>query len=227
MSNDLSREEPLPGLVIWQPRRGFRFSMDPFLLASFALDGERPERFLDVGTGSGVIALLLARQGLAGEGIDVQPEWITLARRSAQDSGLEVRFAVQDIRARAEGPVALALANPPYWRQGEGPLPADPLKAASRHELHGTLAELIAGMARAAERVALVLPARREGEALGLLAGAGRPITRRVRVDRSLVLLEGRAGGVLVQDEQVSAREGEGWSAWTRARYARLGVKLP
>lgn len=226
MSPDLTREEPAPGLWIWQPRRGFRFAMDPFLLVAFALDGGRPSRFLDVGTGSGVIALLLARLGVDGEGIDIQPEWISLAQRSAADSGLSLRFSVQDIRARAEAPVELALSNPPYWPVGEGPLPEDPLKAAARHELNGDLGAIIDGMARAAERVALVLPARREAEAVARLAGAGRPLTRRVRVEQSRVLLEGRAGGALVHDEQITVFADGRWTPRARQMYASLGVSL-
>ncbi len=224
--NDLSCEEPVPGLRVWQPRRGFRFSLDPFLLAAFALAGERPASFLDVGTGSGIITLLLARQGLVGEGIDLHPEWITLARRSARESGLDVAFEVQDIRARAAAPVALALSNPPFWRLGEGPLPPDPLRAAARHELNGGLSEIVAGMARAAPRVALVLPARREAEAVRALASVDRPLCRRVRVEQKLVLLEGRVGGVLLEDEQVRLREEGGWSDWARACYARVGGRL-
>lgn len=226
MSVEFTREEPAPGLFVWQPRRGFRYAMDPFLLAGFALEGGRPARFLDAGTGSGIAALLLARQGLAGEGTDVRPEWIALARRSAAESGLEVAFHVEDLRERRAEPVPLALMNPPFWPLAEGPVSPDPLKAAARSELNGALAELIGALSRAGARVALVLPARREAEAVTALAAHDRPLTRRVRVDRSLVLLEGRAGGALLQDERVALREGAGWSAWARATYAAVGARL-
>ena len=222
----LTREEPAPGLVIWQPARGFRYAMDPMLLAAFALDGGRPRSFLDVGTGSGVIALLLARLGLEGEGTDIVPQWIDLARRSAEDSGSKVDFHVEDVRGRQAGPVELVLCNPPYWPLGEGPLPPDPMKAAARHELHGSLAELVPALCRAGERVALVLPARRADEAVALLAQHGRPLARRVRVDDTLVLLEGRGGGGGAEDIQVHTREAGGWSPWARAQYAKLGLVL-
>lgn len=223
---ELTREEPASGLVIWQPARGFRYGMDPVLLAAFALDGGRPRSFLDVGTGSGVVALLLARQGLVGEGIDIVPEWIALARRSAADSGLDVAFHVEDLRMRQADPVDLVLCNPPYWPLGEGPLPPDPMKAAARHEVHGALSELIPALCRAGERVALVLPARRAEEAASLLARHGRPLARRLRVDETLVLLEGRGGAELSEDIQACTREVGAWSPWARARYASLGLTL-
>lgn len=223
---ELTREEPAPGLHIWQPARGFRYGMDPVLLAAFALDGGRPARFLDAGTGSGLIALLLARLGLVGEGVDIVPEWIELARRSAADSGLEVAFQVQDLRLRRADPVDLVLCNPPYWPLGAGPLPSEPMRAAARHELHGALSELIPALCRAGERVALVVPARRAEEAARLLAQHDRPLARRVRVDQTLVLLEGRAGAELSRDTQVHTRAAGAWSPWARAQYEMLGLRL-
>ena len=95
---DLSCDEPAPGLKVWQPRRGFRYGLDSILLAGWALEGGRPKRFLDVGTGSGIVALLLARLGIPGVGIDVRSDWIDLARRSAEDSGLDnVSFVPGDV----------------------------------------------------------------------------------------------------------------------------------
>lgn len=227
MALELTRESPAPGLVVYQPARGYRYALDPFLLVGWALDAGLPARFLDVGTGSGIMALLLARLGVPGEGIDIQQEWIALAQRSAAESKLTLDLYVQDVRERREPPVELVLCNPPFWRLGSGPVSSDLMKAAARHEMNGSLAELVPALARSGERLAMVVPAARGEEAAGLLAAAGRPLRRRARVDDALVLLEGREGAELREDVVVRTRgEGGVWSAWVRACYERVGARL-
>lgn len=227
-------ESPAPGLSVWQPRRGFRYALDPFLLAGFALEGGVPSRFLDAGTGSGIAALLLARLGIPGEGIDIRPEWITMATRSRDEScdvhgaPLRLDLAVQDLRARDETPVELALMNPPYLPNGRGVLPRDPLRAAGRHELAGGLAELVPALARAARRVALIVPAHRGAELEALLVSAGRPPRRRLRVGDVLHLVEGRAVFVGEIEDTSCEAPRQGWfPERIRALYAAVGVRLP
>jgi tRNA1Val (adenine37-N6)-methyltransferase len=224
---DLSREEPAPGLTVWQPQRGFRYGLDPILLAGWALEGGRPKRFLDVGTGSGIVALLLARLGIPGIGIDVRADWIELARRSAEDSGLaNVSFVHGDVRTASIDGVDLVLANPPYRPEGQGTMSPDPRKAGATHELFGTLAELVAAMCRIGDRVALVLPLQREAEARDALARAGRAPRRLLRFDDTLALIEGGKTPSTLHVEVGSIREGGGFSDRVRTLYARTGARL-
>ena len=236
MSPALSCERPAPGLVIWQPARGFRFALDPFILAGWALEGGAPGSFLDAGTGSGVIALLVGRLGFAGEGVDIKDEWIALARRSAAQSedvfgrplAERLDFQVQDLRARQADPVDLVLCNPPYRQPGRGPLPADPLAAAARVALHGDLDALIPALCRAGRRVAMVLPAIRAEEAIALLAASGTPLARRCNVGQVLVLLEGRSDhSGPVSFEAIDAPAERRFPARVRDWYAALGAPLP
>ncbi len=224
----LTRERPAPGVVVYQPARGFRYAMDPFLLVGWSLEGGVPRTALDVGTGSGIIALLLASAGVRRvNAIDVRPEWIDLARRSALESELPVRLSVADVRA--PGPaVELAVCNPPFFPLGAGALPSNPWRAWGRHELAGTLTELLAGMARRAERVAAIVPAARLAEAQAALAAAGRPLARRCRVGGKLVLIEGRPDGDLIEDTAIPTRGPDGAPhprvvAW----YRRVGARPP
>jgi tRNA1Val (adenine37-N6)-methyltransferase len=224
----LTCEEPAPGLRIWQRRRGFRYALDPFLLAGFALEAGRPRTFLDVGTGSGIVALLLARLGLSGTGIDVRPEWKALAERSARDSGLEerVRFVADDVRKTSLPPVDLVLANPPYRALGRGSLSPDPLKASAHHELAGTLDELLQAMARLGERVVVVVPTDREAEARAALERTSRPVSRILRLGGTRTLIEGRSDGVSPSIEEAPLREGGGYGLRVRGLYARTGARL-
>lgn len=229
-------ERPAPGVRVHQPARGFRYAMDPILLAGFVAEAGPPGRFLDVGTGCGVAALLLGRLGWHGVGMDVQEGVLDLARQGALDSGLADRLAFVggDVRSLAAAappgapPYPWVLCNPPYWRAGTGPLPADPAVAAARFALHGDLDELIPAMCRLGERVALVLPLARAREACVALRAAGRPIARRLDLLPRLCLIEGsRSAAPEGPRLEAPLRESGRHSARVRALYDAANAILP
>ncbi len=229
-------DSPAPGLWVHQPARGYRYAMDPLLLVGFVVEGTpsgAERRFVELGTGGGVAALLLARLGWVGEGIDVQQAPLALARRSAADSGLraQLRFTAADGRAwaaRGAPRAPVALCNPPYWPAQSGPLPADPVVAASRFALHGDLDALIPALVAMGERVALVLPMARVGEAARLLAAAGRPVRRRLDLLPRLALLEGGAPDApCTPREEAPLRVDGDHGPRVRALYAAAGAMLP
>ena len=83
-----------------------------------------PRCIVDVGTGSGAIALALKKAYPAAvvHGVDVSPEALALARRNGQRTGLEVHWHQQDILARdAQLPrdADLVVSNPPYIPRSE------------------------------------------------------------------------------------------------------------
>ena len=77
------------------------------------------QRVLDVGTGSGAIALAIAneREGVRVTGIDNSPDAIEVARMNAARTGLDVEFLIADLIVG--GPYELIVANPPYVREAE------------------------------------------------------------------------------------------------------------
>jgi release factor glutamine methyltransferase len=84
-------------------------------------EGIEQPRILDVGVGSGAIALALKdeRPDAQVTGVDVSPEALELARENAQLLGLEIELRVGDgVSAAAEG-WDLVVANPPYVRSLE------------------------------------------------------------------------------------------------------------
>lgn len=228
MKRALTRECPAKGLVVWQPKRGFRYSLDAFCLAGWALEGGVPMRALDVGTGSGVCALLLKHAGVpAVEGVDVQPDWIPLARRSAAESGLDVRFSTGDVRTfAATEPYDLVLSNPPFRAPGSGPVSPDPMRAAARHTLHGSLEVLLGAMCGLGTRVCVVLPQDREMAALDVFARAKRALRRRCALGSRLVLLDARDEPGPLEDEAVALGDDLSESPRVAAWYQRLGVDL-
>jgi release factor glutamine methyltransferase len=88
------------------------------------LDGRDAPRVLDVGTGSGAIALALADEhpGARVTGIDVSEEALALARENAARTGLDVTFRRHDLfEGLPERDWELVVANPPYVRPEELP----------------------------------------------------------------------------------------------------------
>jgi len=75
---------------------------------------ERP-RVLDVGTGTGAIALAIADEypGAQVTGVDTSPEALSLARENAELTGLEVELREGGVEVAAEG-WELVVSNPPY-----------------------------------------------------------------------------------------------------------------
>ena len=80
------------------------------------LAGLDAPRVLDVGTGSGAIALTLKheRPDASVVATDASAEAVALARENAVANELDVRFVEGDLLAGVEGPLDLVVSNPPY-----------------------------------------------------------------------------------------------------------------
>jgi len=142
-------------LQIIQKRRGYRFSVDALLLAHF-VGPCQGEAVADLGCGSGIVALILARQGRCRRvvGVDIQESAVAMARCSAELNGLEgrVSFFCGDVR-RPEclppsSPFDCVVFNPPYRRLRSGRMNPDAEKALARHEIAGSAADFLAAAGR-------------------------------------------------------------------------------
>jgi release factor glutamine methyltransferase len=80
------------------------------------LDGIEEPRIVDVGTGTGAIALALKqeRPDAVVAATDISGDALALARENAEANELDVRFVEGDLLAGIEGPVDLVVSNPPY-----------------------------------------------------------------------------------------------------------------
>jgi tRNA1(Val) A37 N6-methylase TrmN6 len=170
----LTEEDAAPGLRIFQPARGHRYGGEVYALAAFALGIGAPAPVpralsaVELGSGSGVVSLLLARQGLQVRAWDRDPAWVELARASlARSPGARggVKFSVRDIQALGRpGPADVVVTNPPWFDPAEGPVPADPRRATARAMLHGTVQDFVDVGLRLAPRVCVVTRAERLAE---------------------------------------------------------------
>ena len=92
-------------------------------LCEILVSGGPAARVVDIGTGSGVIALTLAAEfpEAVVEAVDISADALSLARENAQVLGLEnrVRFIQGDLLGGCEGPIDLLVANLPYIASSE------------------------------------------------------------------------------------------------------------
>lgn len=110
-----------PGVLIPRPETE---ELVAWVCADRPAEGRGKQKVLDVGTGSGCIALALASEGFAVEACDVSPEALRIARRNASDLSLEVGFFEKDIlqdevRECPSDPYDVIVSNPPYICQRE------------------------------------------------------------------------------------------------------------
>ena len=114
------------GLRIIQAESGFRFGTDSVLLAGFVTAGKK-DRIVDLGTGTGVIAILLeGRTGAELTAVEIQPVQCDMAERSAKMNGQDIKVINADMReAHKElgtGSFDIAVCNPPYYPANSGKL---------------------------------------------------------------------------------------------------------
>lgn len=188
----LTVDTPAPGLVLRQPRRGHRWGVEAYLLVDFALRGGDVRGALDFGTGSGILAALLAVAGVRVTAIERLPEWAGLAR--ANLGPLAVPVVEADVRVWSGPRVDVVVTNPPWFDPAAGPVSPDPWKAASRTALAGTPEDFVAAGLRHADRVCVVGP-----RAVGV---PGAHLARVARTGR-LVLSEVRPGEGQTAEEEV------------------------
>lgn len=166
----------IDGLKIIQAEDQFRYTIDAVLLSWFATV-QKGDSVLDMGTGTGIIPLLLlARQpDLRITALELNQEVAERAYRSVQLNQLQVKIEVlnADLRSwKPAGHYQLVVTNPPYLPLGQGKLSASPQIGMARHELTCNLKEVVQAAARALGtrgRLAMVYRAERLAELMEVL----------------------------------------------------------
>lgn len=206
------------GYGIIQRKGAFCFGMDAVLLSGFAV--VKPgETALDLGTGTGIIPILLEAktEGRHFTGLEIQEESAGMARRSVAYNCLEdkIEIVTGDIKEAGRlfklASFDVITSNPPYMNETHGlKNPAD-AKAIARHEVMCTLEDVIregARLLRTGGRFYMVHRPRRLVEILGTFVRHGLEPKRmkfvHPYVDReaNMVLIEAvRGGGALMKVE--------------------------
>lgn len=204
-------------LHILQKRDGFCFGTDAVLLANFARS-RHTGRILDMGCGTGVIALLLSqrlpRSTLTA--LELQHDMADMAARSVAMNGLEGRVTVLegDLRAHRSlfAPCSFdtVVMNPPYTPVGRGPENDAPDLAAARHEATCTVADMAEAafyLLRNGGNLCVVYPADRIAELLAAVSAA-RLTPKRLRLVQHLV---GKAPKLLLMEAVRQGKPGVEW----------------
>lgn len=199
------------GYKIIQNREKFCFGMDAVLLTGFA-NVKEGERVLDLGTGTGIIPILLEAktEGKHFTALEIQEESVDMARRSVALNGLEEKIEIVhgDIKeaSRLFGGATfnIVTTNPPYMTEHHGLQNPDEPKAIARHELKCTLEDVIRESAKVLQpggRFYMVHRPRRLNEIINLMTSY-KIEPKRIRfvhpfADReaNMVLIEGLRGG--------------------------------
>ena len=205
--DDLQRD----GLRILQRRDGFRFGTDAVLLADFA-QIKRGERAADMGTGTGVLPLLLSAraQDTTFDAFEIQADVADMAMRSVKINGLDERIRVHHADCREAAQIIghevchLVVTNPPYTKEGAGLVSPQQMRALSRSDSDCPLEAWIASCSRVLRnggRLCCVFPAPRFLELCDAMRAARiepkrvRFVAAREDAAPKLVLTEGLKGG--------------------------------
>jgi len=142
------RLDEFQGLKVIQKVDGPHFSLDAILLARFATV-RRGDMVTDLGVGSGIISLILAKNTEAVKitGLEIQSELAAMACRNVKLNDLTDRIQIinGDLREKilpAEQ-FDLVVSNPPYRPIGSGRINPNFLKAISRHEIKCNLEDVL------------------------------------------------------------------------------------
>ena len=138
-------------LKIIQNKDGFCFGIDSVLLSDFAKNIKNGAKVLDLGTGTGIISILLCGKTDLSNiiGVEIQEEVAKMANRSSLLNKLENKFKVinEDIinlkNIFEKQSFDVVVTNPPYKKKDTGIKNENKKKIISRHEITATLEDFI------------------------------------------------------------------------------------
>lgn len=199
------------GYQIIQNPEGFCFGMDAVLLSGFAAVKEK-EHVLDMGTGTGIIPILLEAKtkGEHFTGLELQEKSADMARRSVALNRLEekIDIVVGNICNASEifgkSVFDVVTTNPPYMNESHGLTNPDLPKAIARHEIYCTfddIAREAAAVLKPGGRFYMVHRPRRLIELINTLSKYKlevkrlKPVYPMADKEANMVLLEAVRGG--------------------------------
>ena len=217
--SDEHLKEVNEGLSLIQKKNGLTFGTDAYLLSAYVTPSPRA-LCVDLGSGTGIISLLLAQRGKVARavGVEVQPDFAALIGRNAALNGLDGRVSALCADVRELSQVALGahlgeeqgrtadvvVCNPPYMKATSGRRNEHDEKLIARHEVCGDIGDFCAAAARILrfggrfyavyrpDRLADLIAAMRES---GLEPKKMTFVHADAESEPSMVLVEARLGG--------------------------------
>lgn len=158
-------------LIIYQYKKGYRFSIDAVILAGLT-DSTSRDTVIDLGTGCAIVSLILAARGKAKmiTGLEIQEELVEIAKRNVEENGFSQTIEIRHMDIRkikdhlAPESFDVVVSNPPYRPIKTGRINPRTQKAIARHEITMTLDDLMAVSAyllKRGGRLSVIYPAWR------------------------------------------------------------------
>ncbi len=204
------KKEPLGNGFFVNVSRNHTFGTDAVLLSNFAR-ATKKDKMVDLGTGCGIIPLLMLRDGnlMSAVGVDISKEACDLAEVTVKELEIE-NFSVlnsnlTDLKGKTEfGCNTLVTCNPPYKAPNGGLKNPNPTQMAARHETECTLEDIVrvgAKLLQFGGRFCLCHRPERLAELMHLMSSCGvepkrlRLVAKCKGEEPWLVLVEGRRSG--------------------------------
>lgn len=138
-------------LKIIQNKNWFCFGIDSVLLVNFAKNIKSNANVLDLGTGTGIIPILLSGKTDYEKaiGVEVQENVAEMAKRSVKLNGLEdkIEIVCENVinlsKKYKNNEFDVIITNPPYKKKGDGVINDVEEKLISRHEIKANLEDFI------------------------------------------------------------------------------------
>lgn len=210
MDQKLIKREPLGNGFYVNVTPHHTFGTDAVVLSYFAKP-KRSDRLVDLGTGCGIIPLIMLRDGYlkSAIGVDISEEAAFLAKKTVKELEIEnfkvLNSDLKELKGKIEfGSHTLITCNPPYKAANAGLKNPDAVEMVARHEVACTLEDIIAVSAKLLQtsgRLCMCHRPERLAELMSLMSKYGiepkrlRLVAQRKGEEPWLVLVEGRRCG--------------------------------
>jgi tRNA1Val (adenine37-N6)-methyltransferase len=149
--NEIIDDLEFKGLKIIQNKNWFKFGIDSVLLSDFAKSIKNNAKVLDIGTGTGIISILLSGKTEASKiyGIEIQKDVAEMAERSVELNNLQDKIQIINDNINNiekyfdNNSLDVVVTNPPYQKNNTGLKSENEKHLISRHEIECTLEDII------------------------------------------------------------------------------------
>jgi len=166
-------------ILVLQKKKGYRFAVDAPLLADF-IRTEASDELLELGTGNGIISLLLSIKPFKSiTAVEIQQSLADMARRNVKLNKLEEKIQIikKDLRAfHPEKKFDIVFSNPPYIKRETGHLSPSAEKSIAKHELKCNISDIVkktSELLKEDGRAYFIYSAKRKDDFIGLLKEYG------------------------------------------------------
>ncbi len=198
-------------IKVVQDATGYRFSIDAVVLAHH-IRPKPADTVLDLGTGCGIIPLVLAYRKSITQvvGVEIQKDLAEMAKENIHLNNMDDLITIyhKDLKelkgVLPEGNIDIVCSNPPYRKTGSGRVNPNPQRAIARHEIKTNLHDILetgAFFLKKSGRIIVIYSAERLTDLVcgmrkfGLEPKLLRTVYPYVDSEAKLVILEGRKGG--------------------------------